>query len=107
MKTFALAALVTASVLIGAPAVAQQASPPPAAAAAAAAAAKLSVESTPISTIIKNAEAKAALENAVPQIADYYDQIGEMTLAEVAPMSEGVITAATLRTIQAEFDKIR
>jgi hypothetical protein len=100
MKTFVLAAAMAAFALVCAPAAAQQALP------AAAANPKLSVETTPISTIIKNPQAKAALEKAVPQIADYYDQIGDMTLAQVAPMSEGVITVATLRSIQADFDKI-
>jgi hypothetical protein len=103
MKTLALA--IAAAALIASPALAQNAAPAPAAAAAAPAG-KLSVETTPIGDIIKNPQAKAALEKALPEIADYYSQISGMSLAEVAPLSEGVINAAKLREIQAEFDKI-
>lgn len=102
MKTLALAAaLVTAA--IAAPALAQA----PAAAAAPAAAGKLSVETTPIGDIVKNEKAKAALEKALPEITQFYDQIATMTLAQVAPMSQGAIDDAKLKAIQAEFDNIK
>ena len=52
-------------------------------------------------------EAKAALEAKLPQIADYYDQIGDMTLAQVAPMSQGALDDAALKDLQVEFDKIK
>ena len=82
--------------------------PPPAAApAAAAAAAPISVEKTPIGQIIANPAAKAVLEKAVPTIDQYYDQIKEMTLAQVAPMSQGALDDAKLKAIQVEFDKIK
>ena len=45
-------------------------------------------------------------ERALPQIAQFYDQIGTMTLAQVAPMSQGAIDDAKLKEIQAEFDKL-
>jgi len=68
---------------------------------------KLSVETTKISEVIKNPTAKAALEKALPEITAYYEQIGEMTLKEVAPMSQGALDDAKLAALQAEFDKIK
>ena len=103
MKTIAIVA--AAAALIAGPALAQQ----PAADHAnhAAAAGALDVQKTKISEIIKNEKAKAALEKALPPISQFYDQIGEMTLAEVAPMSQGAIDDAKLKEIQAEFDKLK
>ena len=100
MKTIIAAAVLAATALVAAPALAQ------APAAPAAASAKLSVDTTPISDIIKNDKAKAALEATLPQIKDYYDQIGGMTLKQVQPMSQGAITDDHLKKIQADFDKI-
>ena len=101
MKTLALAAaLVTAA--IAAPALAQTPAP-----AADAAAGKISVETTPIGDIIKNEKAKAALEKALPEITQFYDQIATMTLAQVAPMSQGAIDDAKLKSLQADFDSIK
>lgn len=102
MKTTTIAALAALATLAAAPALAQQ----PAAAPAAAASGAVSVEKTPISEIVKNPAAKAALEKALPEIAQYYDQIGAMTLAQVAPMSQGALDDAKLKALQAEFDKI-
>ena len=100
MKTLALvAALAVAS--MAAPAMAQTA---PAAAPAAGA---ISVESTPIGDLIKNEAAKAALEKALPEITQFYDQIATMTLAQVAPMSQGALDDAKLKALQAEFDKLK
>ena len=56
---------------------------------------------------IKNDKAKAALEKALPQITQFYDQIGTMTLSQVAPMSQGALDDAKLKELQAEFDKIQ
>jgi len=64
------------------------------------------VETTPISDIVKNPAAKAIFERALPQMPQFYDQIGTMTLAQVAPMSQGAIDDAKPREIQAEFDKL-
>lgn len=106
MKTIALAA--AAAALIAGPALAQEHNHAAhAAPAAASAAGALSVESTPIAEIIKNEKAKAALEKAVPAIPQFYDQIGTMTLAQVAPMSQGALDDAKLKELQAEFDKIK
>ena len=101
MKTLALAAAL-AMAAIAAPALAQAP-----AAAAAPAAGKLSVETTPIGDIIKNEKAKAALEKALPEITQFYDQIATMTLAQVAPMSQGAIDDAKLKALQADFDSIK
>ena len=100
MKSIALAAALAVAA-ISAPAFAQ---PAPAAAPAAGA---FSVEKTPISDIIKNEQAKAILEKALPPISQFYDQIGAMTLAQVAPMSQGALDDAKLKALQAEFDKIK
>jgi hypothetical protein len=114
MKTkFAASLIALTTLAIAAPALAQT---PPAAAPAAAPAASasatatasagFSVDKTPISEIIKNDKAKAILEAALPPITQYYDQIGAMTLAQVAPMSQGAIDDAKLKAIQVEFDKL-
>ena len=100
MKYLAIvAALAVAS--MAAPALAQTA---PAAAPAAGA---LSVETTPIGDIIKNVKAKAALEKMLPEITQFYDQIATMTLSQVAPMSQGAIDDAKLKSLQAEFDAMK
>lgn len=112
MKTkFAASLIALTTLAIAAPALAQ--TPPaaapaaaPAASASATASAGFSVDKTPISEIIKNDKAKAILEAALPPITQYYDQIGAMTLAQVAPMSQGAIDDAKLKAIQAEFDKL-
>jgi hypothetical protein len=104
MKTKIAASLIALTTLaIAAPALAQA---PAAATATASASGGLSVEKTPISEIIKNEKAKAALEAALPPITQYYDQIGGMTLAQVAPMSQGALDDAKLKELQATFDKI-
>ena len=103
MKTLAFAAALAVTAL-AAPALAQA---PASAPAAAPADGKISVETTPIGDIIKNPQAKAALETALPQITQFYDQIATMTLAQVAPMSQGALDDAKLKALQAEFDKIK
>lgn len=106
MKAITLTAAI-ALAAIAAPAFAQDAHAGHDAAAAAPAAAGISVETTPIGDIIKNEQAKAVLEAALPEIPQYYDQISAMTLAQVAPMSQGAIDDAKLKELQAEFDKIK
>jgi hypothetical protein len=101
VNTKLIAGLAALAVVAALPALAQPTAPAPAAAAG-----KLSVQTTKIGDIIKNPQAKAALEKALPEIPQYYDQIGEMTLAEVAPMSQGAVDDAKLKQIQAELDKI-
>ena len=109
MNTKLTATLVALSALAAVPAFAQTPAAPAgggAAAAAAMASGPISVDKTPISEIIKNEKAKAALETALPPITQYYDQIGGMTLAQVAPMSQGALDDAKLKALQVEFDKI-
>jgi hypothetical protein len=111
MKTNIFAAAAALSVLAAAPAFAQApaATPAPAAAPAApAAAGALSVENTPIETIVANPAAKAVLDKDLPGLTSHeaYDQFKGMTLAQVAPMSQGAITPEALKTVQADLDKI-
>jgi hypothetical protein len=93
--------------LLAAAAHAQPAAAPAAPAAAPAASGKLTVDKTLISDLIKVPAAKAALEKTLPEIAQFYDQIGSMTLKDVQPLSEGAIDDAKLAALQADFDKIK
>ena len=110
MKTTTIAALAALATLAAAPAFAQApaAAPAPATAPApAAAAGPLSVEKTPISALWANPASKAVLVKELPTIEQYMDQIKDMTLAQVAPMSQGAIDDAKLKVIQAELDQIK
>jgi hypothetical protein len=102
MKTKLIAGLAALATLVAVPAFAQAP-----AAAPAAAAGKFSVETTPIGTIIANPAAKAVLEKEVPALSAYYDQIKEMTLAQLAPMSQGAIDDTKLKAIQAGLDQVK
>jgi hypothetical protein len=114
MKTTLFAAAAALTVLAAAPAFAQApaATPAPAAAPAAApapaASGALSVESTPIETIVANPAGKAVLDKDLPGLTTHeaYEQFKAMTLAQVAPMSQGAITPEALKTVQADLDKI-
>lgn len=101
LKTVSVAAI--AACLMAGAAMAQPAAP---AAPAAGAKAKLNVDTSPINDVIKVPAAKAALEKVLPEISQYYDQIGTMTLKDVAPMSQGALDDAKLKQLQAEFDKL-
>lgn len=107
MNTKIAASLIAlTSMAIAAPALAQAPASAPAASASDAASAKISVDTTTVADIIKNPKAKAALEAALPPISQYYDQIGGMTLAQVAPMSQGALDDAKLKALQVKFDEI-
>jgi hypothetical protein len=111
MKTKIAASIIAlTTVALAAPALAQTPAPAAAPAASASASASasgaLSVEKTTVADIIKNPKAKAALEAALPPITQYYDQIGGMTLAQVAPMSQGALDDAKLKALQVKFDEI-
>ncbi|HEX4709522.1 hypothetical protein [Phenylobacterium sp.] len=103
MKTKLVAGIAALATLAALPAFAQA----PAAAAAPAAAGPLSVEKTPIGTLWANPAAKAVLLKELPPLEQYIDQIKDMTLAQVAPMSQGAIDDAKLKTIQTELDAIK
>jgi len=67
----------------------------------------MSVEKTTIGALWANPTSKAVLEKNVPGIEQYMDQIKDMTLAQVAPMSQGAIDDAKLKAIQADLDAIK
>jgi hypothetical protein len=69
-------------------------------------AARLSVKTTPVSVIVADPRAKAALEAVAPDIASYYRLIGNRTLTQVAALSHGELDDAMLKKIQTEFDKL-
>ena len=108
MKTIIAAGLLAVTAHVAAPAYAQApaGSTTTTTTTTTTASAKLSVDTTPISDIIKNPAGKAVLESNLPQISQYYDQIGGMTLKQVQPMSQGAITDDMLKKIQADFDKL-
>jgi hypothetical protein len=66
-----------------------------------------SVQTTPISDILKSARARAVLEKELPGLRPFYGRIGDLTLAEVAQSSHGLVGEAKLKAIQAGFDTIR
>ena len=105
MKTRILAGLVAVAALAAAPAFAQQ--PEPSASATPAAAGKFSVDKTPIGTIWADPKGKEILLKQLPPLEQYMDQIKDMTLAQVAPMSQGAIDDAKLKAIQADLDGIK
>ena len=70
-------------------------------------AASFSVDKTTIGDLWANEKTKAVLQKDVPGIDQYMDQIKDMTLAQVAPMSQGAIDDAKLKAIQADLDAIK
>jgi hypothetical protein len=103
MKTRIIAGFAALAALAAAPAFAQT----PAPAAAPAAAGKFSVEKTPIGTIWADPKGKEILLKQLPPLEQYMDQIKDMTLSQVAPMSQGAIDDAKLKAIQADLDAIK
>jgi hypothetical protein len=99
MKIKIAAGLAALATLAAVPAFAQAPAPAPAAGGA------MSVDKTTIGALWANPAAKAVLEKDVPGIEQYMDQIKDMTLAQVAPMSQGAIDDAKLKQIQADLDK--
>jgi hypothetical protein len=100
MKIQFVAGLAALATLAAIPAFAQ--TPAPAAADAA-----MSVDKTTIGALMANDKSKAVLQKDVPGIEQYLDQIKDMTLAQVAPMSQGAIDDAKLKQIQADLDKAK
>ena len=105
MKTRFVAGLAALAALVAAPAFAQAPAAP--ATAPAAAAGKFSVEKTPIGTIWADPKGQEILLKQLPPLEQYMDQIKDMTLAQVAPMSQGAIDDAKLKAIQADLDAIK
>ncbi|HEX3364823.1 hypothetical protein [Phenylobacterium sp.] len=94
MKTKLVAGLAALATLATVPAFAQ-----------APAAGPLTVDKSTIAAIWADDKGKAVLQKDVPGIEQYMDQIKDMTLAQVAPMSQGAIDDAKLKQIQADLDK--
>ena len=67
----------------------------------------LTVDKSTIGAIWADEKGKAVLQKDVPGIEQYMDQIKDMTLAQVAPMSQGAIDDAKLKQIQADLDKAK
>ncbi len=101
MKIQFVAGLAALATLAAVPAFAQ------APAAPAAADGAMSVDKTTIGALMANEKSKAVLQKDVPGIEQYLDQIKDMTLAQVAPMSQGAIDDAKLKQIQADLDKVK
>jgi hypothetical protein len=99
MKIQFVAGLAALATLAAVPAFAQ--TPAPAADGA------MSVDKTTIGALMANEKSKAVLQKDVPGIEQYLDQIKDMTLAQVAPMSQGAIDDAKLKQIQADLDKAK
>jgi hypothetical protein len=72
-----------------------------------AAPAAFSVQRTLIADILKSAKAKAVLEKHLPGLRPFYGRISDLTLAEVAQSSHGLLGDAKLKAVQAGFDSIR
>jgi hypothetical protein len=100
MKIKLVAGLAALATFAAVPAFAQ--APAPAAPAAGGA---MSVDKTTIGAIWADEKGKAVLQKDVPGIEQYMDQIKDMTLSQVAPMSQGAIDDAKLKQIQADLDK--
>ena len=66
--------------------------------------AKFSVD-TPIEQLVADPAAKAVVEKHIPGIDQHpaYDQFKAMSLRQVAPYSEGLITEAMLNAMDAEL----
>jgi hypothetical protein len=94
MKTKLVAGLAALATLAAIPAFAQ-----------APAAGPMTVDKTTIGAIWADEKGKAILQKDVPGIEQYMDQIKDMTLAQVAPMSQGAIDDAKLKQVQADLDK--
>ena len=96
------------ALVLAAPAIAQHAAPVPAPAApAASAAAKFSLD-TPIEQIVADPKAKEVLDADLPGLTTHqaYDMFKSMSLNQVAPMSQGKMSAEALAKVQADLSKV-
>ena len=103
MRAIVCAAVLAASA-VGLPAAAADTADGPTSASAPA---MYSVQTTPIADILKSARAKAVLEKELPGLKPFYGRISDLTLAQVAQSSHGMLGAAKLKAVQAGFDTIR
>jgi len=107
MQTKLVASLAALATLAAVPAFAQAPATTTTTTTTTMAAGPMSVDKTTIGAIWANPAGKAVLEKDVPGIEQYMDQIKDMTLAQVAPMSQGAIDDAKLKAIQADLDKAK
>lgn len=107
MQTKLVASLAALATLAAVPAFAQAPATTTTTTTTTTAAGPMSVDKTTIGAIWANPAGKAVLEKQVPGIEQYMDQIKDMTLAQVAPMSQGAIDDAKLKAIQADLDKAK
>ena len=63
-----------------------------------------SVDKTPIGVLWANPTTQAILKKDLPELEAFVDQLKDMTLADAAPRSQGVLDDAKLKKIQADFD---
>lgn len=70
-----------------------------------AAAATLSIETNSVAELVADEKAKAVLEKHIPGISTHeaYDMFKDMTLVQLKPLSEGLITDETLAAIKSEL----
>ncbi len=63
---------------------------------------------TPIATLMADAKAAAVLEKHLPGIAAHpaYEQIKAMSLVQVQPWSQGMITDETIAKVKEDLSKI-
>lgn len=66
-----------------------------------------SVQTTQIAEILKSQPAKAVLERELPGLRPFYGRISDLTLAQVAESSHGLLGRSKLKAVQAGFDNIR
>lgn len=104
MRAIVCAAMLAASILAMPAAAAGTPADPPDVSAAPAA---FSVQTTLIADILKSAKAKAVLEKHLPGLRPFYGRISDLTLAQVAQSSHGLLGDAKLKAVQAGFDDIR
>lgn len=63
---------------------------------------------TPIETLMANEKAAAVIDSHLPGIVDHpmYDSFKSMSLTQLAPYSQGMVTDETLAKISADLAKI-
>ena len=69
--------------------------------------ADLSQPNNPLATNSETHLSRLGSEVEEPWYRSFIDQIKDRTLAEVAPMSQGALDEAKLKSIQAELDAIK
>ena len=102
MSKLAAALASIALAAVAGTALAQTQTPPPAASTPAAARPTIA---SPIKDLIANSQTRAVLEKHLPGVSQHpaLPQFQDMTLAQVAPVSGGVVTPAIIAAIDADL----